>query len=145
MFSTHEMKYIRYLLKKVNFLFILYFFVFCLFVFLLVLNLFCSFYRVCQMVISKKTIIFQGFRGGQHLPGGTTFSRGGGGGVQMLISIETHITCDFPGGSRPLIPPLDPHTQLVIHSPENTNKITDVWVLTCTTFHFIFNFYCFFI
>ena len=27
----------------------------------------------------------------------------------MLISIETHITCDFPGGSGPLIPPLDPH------------------------------------
>ena len=31
------------------------------------------------------------------------FSKGsnffpGGGGVQMLISIETHITCDFPGG-----------------------------------------------
>ena len=44
------------------------------------------------MVISKKTIIFQGFRGDP------TFSRGGGvqlfpgGGVQMLISIETHIT-----------------------------------------------------
>ena len=34
-----------------------------------------------------------------------------GGGVQMLISIETHITitCDFPGGSGPPIPPLDPH------------------------------------
>ena len=33
------------------------------------------------------------------------------GGVQMLISIETHITitCDFPGGSGPPIPPLDPH------------------------------------
>ena len=32
-------------------------------------------------------------------------------GVQMLISIETHITCDFPGGggSGPPIPPLDPH------------------------------------
>ena len=29
-------------------------------------------------------------------------------GVQMLISIETHITCDFTGGeSRPLIPPLN--------------------------------------
>ena len=29
----------------------------------------------------------------------------------MLISIETHITitCDFPGGSGPPIPPLDPH------------------------------------
>ena len=45
---------------------------------------------------------------------GPTFSRGGGGGVgrvqlfpgggQMLISIETHITCDFPGGSEPLSP-----------------------------------------
>ena len=46
----------------------------------------------------------------QHFPGrGPTFSRGGG--VQMLISIETHITCDFPGGegSGPLIPPLDRH------------------------------------
>ena len=39
-----------------------------------------------------------------------TFSRGG---VQMPISIETHITitCDFPGGwgSGPPIPLLDPH------------------------------------
>ena len=35
--------------------------------------------------------IFQG--------GGSDFFRGGGGGgVQLLISIETHITCDFPGG-----------------------------------------------
>ena len=30
----------------------------------------------------------------QHFPGGPTFSRG----FQMLISIETHIPCDFPGG-----------------------------------------------
>ena len=30
---------------------------------------------------------------------------GGGGGVQMLISIEPHITCDFPGGVRTPIPP----------------------------------------
>ena len=42
------------------------------------------------MVISKKTLIFQGFR---EVP---TFSWGGGGpnffqGVQMLISIETDI------------------------------------------------------
>ena len=27
----------------------------------------------------------------------------------MLFSIETHITCDFPGESGPPIPPLDPH------------------------------------
>ena len=33
------------------------------------------------------------------------FSSGGGGGVQMLISIETHIlTCYFPGGVRTPIP-----------------------------------------
>ena len=35
--------------------------------------------------------------------------------------------------------------QLEMHRPEKTNKITDVRALTCTTFHFIFNFYCFFI
>ena len=47
---------------------------------------------------------------------GPTFSRGGGvptsssGGVQMLISIETHIICDFPGGgSGSPTPPLDLH------------------------------------
>ena len=57
------------------------------------------------MVISKKTIIFKGFRGGP------TFSRGegnffhGGGGVQWVLSIETHITCGFPGGGRtPYLP-----------------------------------------
>ena len=55
------------------------------------------------MVISKKTIIFKGFRGGP------TFSRGEGNflhgwGVQWVISIETHITCDFPGGGTPYPP-----------------------------------------
>ena len=50
------------------------------------------------MVISKKSIIFQGFRGSNIFQGG-----GGGiqlfpgGGVQVLISIQTHITCDFTG------------------------------------------------
>ena len=44
---------------------------------------------------------------------------GGGGvqlfsrGVQLLIPIETHITCDFPGGSGPPVP-LDPHLPEVI-------------------------------
>ena len=47
-----------------------------------------------------------------YFRGGPTFSKGGGGptfsrgGVQMLISLETHITCDFPVGS--LSPPWDP-------------------------------------
>ena len=51
--------------------------------------------------ISKKSIIFQGFRGGP------TFSRGGGGGPTFsscLFPIETHITCDFPGGYEPPVP-----------------------------------------
>ena len=32
----------------------------------------------------------------------------------MRISIETHMSCDFPGGggSEPPIPPLDPHMQI---------------------------------
>ena len=56
-----------------------------------------SFTVVCQWFISKKTITFQGFRGD------STFSGSGGvqlipGWVQMLISIETHRTCDFPRG-----------------------------------------------
>ena len=43
--------------------------------FFLVLNLFYSFYRGCPMVISKKTIIFQG----QNLPGGvSSFFQSGG-------------------------------------------------------------------
>ena len=54
--------------------------------------------------IIEKSILFQGPEGGP------TFSRGvqhfPGGGVQMLISIETHITCDPDPLSPP--PPLDP-------------------------------------
>ena len=57
------------------------------------------------MVISKKTIIFHGFRGESNFfQGGSNFFQGGGGG-QMLISTETHITCDFPGGVQTPSPP----------------------------------------
>ena len=37
----------------------------------------------------------------------------GGGGVQMLISIETHITYDFPGGSGPFTPSGSAHGETV--------------------------------
>ena len=37
------------------------------------------------------------------------FSRFQGGGSNCLFPIETHMTCDFPGGPDPLSPPLDPH------------------------------------
>ena len=46
---------------------------------------------------------------------GPTFSRGGGGGgggSNCLFPIETHITCDFSGGSGPPVSPLDPHLPL---------------------------------
>ena len=69
------------------------------------------------MVISKKNIIFQGSGGGPNFSsggggGGCNFFQGrGGGGVNCLFPIETHITCDFPGGggSGHPVPPLDPH------------------------------------
>ena len=48
-----------------------------------------------------------------YFPGVQLFS--GGWGVQMLISIETHIrTCYFPGGVRTPYPPLDPRMGNVI-------------------------------
>ena len=67
--------------------------------------------------IAEKTILilYQGSRGGplysreggpKHFPGG---------GVQMLISLETHVrTCFFQGGVRTPYPPLDPHMGNVI-------------------------------
>ena len=60
-------------------------------------------------IIFNPQLILQFYRGGggvQHFSGGSNFFQGGG--VQMLISIKTHITCDFPMGSGPPVPPLDP-------------------------------------
>ena len=84
--------------------------------FYLVLNLFYSLQRGFNGFIAEKTILilYQGSRGGP------LFSRGvsnffGGGGVQLLICIETNVhTCYFPGGVRTPYPPLDPHMGYVI-------------------------------
>ena len=68
--------------------------------FFLVLRLF---YR-SQMVNFKEIYHFSRFQRGP------TFSRGGGsnffqgGGSNCFFPIETHITCDFPGGPDPLSP-----------------------------------------
>ena len=75
-------------------------------VFFLCLSLFCR----SQMVNFEENYHSSRFQRGSNIfQGGPTFSRGGG--VQLLIPIETHITCDFPreGGSGPPVPPLDPH------------------------------------
>ena len=62
-----------------------------------------------QLVNFKKSIFFQGSRGGPTFSrgGGGQLFPGGGGGVQLLIPIETHITCDFSGGGvrTPCPPP----------------------------------------
>ena len=44
-------------------------------------------------------------RGSNIFQGGSNFFQG----VQMLISIEHHITCDFPVRVQTPYPPLDPH------------------------------------
>ena len=67
--------------------------------------------------ITEKTILFQGSRGGPTLSrGDPTFFQEWG--VQMLISIETYITCAFPGGGggvRTPYSPLVPHFKCLYH------------------------------
>ena len=85
--------------------------------FYLVFSLFYSLKRGSNGFFAEKTILilYKGSRGGPLFSRGgcPTFSRGG---VQMLISIATHIrTCYFPGGGvRTPYPPLDPHMGNVI-------------------------------
>ena len=55
--------------------------------------------------------IFQGGGGVQLFPGGSN----------SLFPIETHITCDFPGGSGPPVPPLDPH----LPGQDTNGKVTN--------------------
>ena len=84
-----------------------------------------------QRFFADKTILilYQGSRGGP------LFSRGGGGGVsnlfqggggkvQMLISMETLIrACYFPGGGiRTPFPPLDPYMGNVIITGQNLSQ-----------------------
>ena len=64
-----------------------------------------------QLILQKSNGQFQNLsffkvsEGVQHFPGGSNFFQGGGGGSNCLFPIETHITCDFPGGSGPPVPP----------------------------------------
>ena len=87
--------------------------------FYLVLSLFYSLQRGSNGFIAEKTIpvLYQGSRGVPLFSRGVSNFFWGGGGVQMLISIETHIhTCYFPGGVRTPYPPLDMHMGLCHHN-----------------------------
>ena len=63
------------------------------------------------MVNFKEIYHFSRFQRGSNFfqgggGGGPTFSKeGGGGGSNCLFPIETHISCDFPGGSGTPPPP----------------------------------------
>ena len=75
----------------------------------LVLSLFYSLQRGSNGFIAEKIILilYQGSRGVHYFPGGGGVSNFFQWGVQMLISLETHVrTCYFPGGvvSGPPIP-----------------------------------------
>ena len=68
-----------------------------------------AYFTEVKWLISKKTIIFQGSRGGPTFSrggggGSNFFQGGGGGGTNCLFPIETHITCDIPGGLRTPVP-----------------------------------------
>ena len=59
------------------------------------------------------TELFKVPEGVKHFPGGGVHLIPGG--SNCLFPIETHITCDFPGGgSGPPVPPLDPHLCLAL-------------------------------
>ena len=98
------------------------FFIFLFIYFFLVLSLF---YR-SQMVNFEENYHFSRFqRGSNIIQGRSNFFQGGS---NCLFPIETHITCDFydfPGGSGPPVPPLDPH--LVCHFP--IGILGQVWYL----------------
>ena len=57
---------------------------------------------ICFFLVFNLFYSLQRGSNGFITEGGPAFSKrgvgGGGGGVQMLISIEIYITCDFPGG-----------------------------------------------
>ena len=66
-------------------------------------------YRVKHSTTEPLRSRFPSFqRGSTFSKGVELFGEGGGGGVKMVISIETFKTYDFPGGGPDPIPPLDP-------------------------------------
>ena len=79
-----------------------------------------------MVLLQRKLYFLKDPVGVQHFPrgGGPTFSSEG---VQMLISIETHITCVFPGGwgwSGSLSPSGSAHEKLSVYKCTNSVRST---------------------
>ena len=65
-----------------------------------------QFIRGSNGFITEETILFPRIQRGSDISqGGGVQLFPGGGGVLIIIFKETHITCDFLGGSGPQIPP----------------------------------------
>ena len=80
-----------------------------------------TFFLVISLFYWSQTVNFEENYHFSRFQRGSNIFRGGGGGVQLfprgsncLCPIETHITCDFPGGSGPPDPPLDPSLAISI-------------------------------
>ena len=58
-----------------------------------------------QLILQKSNRYFQRKLSFSEVPGGF----GGGGWLSGLFPIETHITCDFPGGPDPISLYLEDH------------------------------------
>ena len=86
----------------------------------LVLSLFYSFTEGVQWLFQRKLLFLKVSEGVQLFQGGRAIFSMEGGGVQWVISIETHITCDFPGGG-------------------GADPISPLWIRTCdfTTYFLI--------
>ena len=92
-----------------------------------------AYFTEVKWSISKKSITFQGSGGGPTFSrGGPTFSRGGGG-SNCLFPIETHITCDFPGGGPDPLSPPPSGSALEIHNciPYTDKKISQSTLRKC--------------
>ena len=82
--------------------------------------------------------LFKVPEGVQHFPGGSNFFQGGS---NSLFPIETHITCDFPGGVRTPCPPLWIRTCFVQLNVQRTRGSKHLRQLPATNNAYKFSFY----
>ena len=80
----------------------------CVFLVFLV-QLILQFTERVQWFYYREHYTFPRIQRGSNISRGVQLFPGWGGGVQMLISIKTHITCDFPGEVRTPYPPSGYH------------------------------------